>query len=84
MHYLLNHERNVILTQTAPHSNMPTVHSQELSIIVAPVRTGVGLIATYKEAWQVVLSGRYRVRLYMAVDDPSLTLYVCMYMTENN
>ena len=56
---------------------MPTVHSQEL-LIAAPVRTDVGLIATYKEAWLVVLSGRYRVRLYMAVDDPSLTLLECM------
>ena len=30
--------------------SMPTVHSQEL-LIAAPVRTGVGLIATYKETW---------------------------------
>ena len=52
---------------------MPKVHSQEL-LIAAPVRTGVGLIAMYKEVWKVVLSERYCVRLYMAVDDPSLTL----------
>ena len=58
---------------------MPTVHSQEL-LVAAPVRTGVGLIATYKETWEVVLSGRYRIRLYMAVDNPSLTLAILQYL----
>ena len=58
------------------------VQSQEL-IIAATVTTGVGLIGAYKVAWQVTLSERYRVRLYMAVDNRSLTLH-CILTIEFN